>query len=239
MPPRKQSRKPPSFRIESLLILNSPLGFSIAGSEMAASQQRLPFTGSCHCSSTRYIVYLAVPHKPSLRSGSQKVYRCNCTVCHKSGIFHVRVPSPADDFLLLAPLDPFKELGDYLCADKVLHFFFCKTCGGRCFTFEGDWEVVNIDLDELGLNEEQKSRLSDLQGKTKAWKPTQKNTEEKQNAKEGYLSVNGHSIDQKQPGFDMGDLLKNKTMGFVDMLRFGEEDAGRPTLEGPYPYGSY
>jgi len=75
-----------------------------------ASQQptRTPLKGSCHCGATKYILFLTLPHpyhggEPSPRS-DQRFYRCNCTVCHKAGFFHIRPASPADDFLLLRRL---------------------------------------------------------------------------------------------------------------------------------------
>lgn len=110
---------------------------------------RRPYTGSCHCGAVKYIVYLTLPHTPPAPTDlydsdgrrRQVFYRCNCTTCQKAGVLHMRLPSPPDDFLLLSPLDPLRELADYQCFEKRLHWLFCRTCGVRCFTFDGEGEV--------------------------------------------------------------------------------------------------
>src|ERR1700753_1216106 len=120
----------------------------------SVNDARRHFKGSCHCGATKYVLWATFP-PPSKQvqrpygpaPNEVRVYKCNCTICHKGGIFHLRLPNGPEDFVLLSPLDPSKELGDYRCASGRLQFFFCKTCGIRCFTFRGDGEVgVRTDI---------------------------------------------------------------------------------------------
>ena len=206
-------------------------------SEMEQKPKKTPLTGSCHCGETQYIVYLTLPHPhdpklPPPSKGVQRIYRCNCTVCHKFGQMHVRPAAPADDFLLLSPLDPFSTLGDYLCYDKVLHFFFCKMCGGRCFIFAGDGELVDVDLSELGL-----AGLEDkyTEKVVKAWKPKTGGGHPELGH---YLSVNAHSIDANQDGFDMREWTEKKYVMYCDCLS-NEADEVPATYERPQHGGCY
>jgi hypothetical protein len=74
------------------------------------------------------------------------------------GFFHVRLISPPDDFMLLSPLNPTEGgLLDYTCFDKKIHWYFCGTCGVRCFAVTGEGEVREV----TGLEGEDK--------KTQAW----------------------------------------------------------------------
>lgn len=200
------------------------------------TSKRVPLTGSCHCGATRYVLFLTLPHSHSPKlppsNGAQRFYRCNCTVCHKSGLMHIRPASPDDDFLLLSPLDPLDALGDYMVYDKVLHFFFCNSCGGRCFTFAGDGEVVDVNLEELGV-----SGLpgADEDGKVKVWRPRPGGGHPQMGH---YISVNAHSIDAKQDGFDMRELTESKYIMYCDCLS-PEEDELPMTFQRPQPGGCY
>jgi len=62
---------------------------------------RLPFIGSCHCKTIRYVVYLRIIDPSKLPTdtkvdaysyrtvtGGQSLHRCNCTV-------HIAIPSPS------------------------------------------------------------------------------------------------------------------------------------------------
>lgn len=201
---------------------------------------RTPLSGSCHCGNVRYVVYLNLPHQPNHGlppppSGVQRCYRCNCTICHKIGQFHIRPLAPADDFLLLSPLDPFAELGDYQCFDKVLHFFFCKTCGVRPFIFAGEGEVVDsLDEGAMALNLQIKG--SGTQGKpAKVWKPTQGGGHPQFGH---YLSVNGHTIDAGQSGFDMREMTEKKQVMYCDCLSDPKNEAPL-SYERPQKGGCY
>ncbi|TQS33182.1 hypothetical protein Golomagni_06481 [Golovinomyces magnicellulatus] len=179
--------------------------------------------GGCHCGQVRYTLHLTLPHTPNPTpsappSGTQRIYRCNCTTCHKMGQFHIRPQSPTDDFLLLSPLDPF-TLGDYITGDKVLHFFFCKQCGVRPFIFAGDGEVVDSEVD----------------GKiVQAWRPKRGGGHPEYG---NYLSVNGHTIDAEQE-FDMRELTEKKVVLYCDCYS-DEKDEAPFTYERPQINGCY
>ena len=191
---------------------------------------RRPYTGSCHCGAIRYIVYLSMPHDPpapdQLRSEDgrlrrQLFYRCNCTTCHKAGLMHLRLPSPPDDFLLLAPLDPLRELAEYRCYERRLRFLFCKQCGMRCFTFAGEGELVEKDVG----------------GETKTvWAPRRGWVENMEN----YLSVNAYTIDAGQEGIDMREWTEKKWVMYLDCLSdmTAEQPVSR-TYDRPFPGGAY
>ena len=194
---------------------------------------RHALNGSCHCGAVRYIVFLTLPHPhpggQAAPPGSQRFYRCNCTICHKAGFFHVRVASNVDDFLLLSPLDPLSDLGDYLWRDQRLHFLYCKTCATRCFSFGGgDSEVVDVDLAAMGVAGHAAAEAGE---KTKVWRV--KNTGQHPE-KANYLSVNGHTIDAGQ-AFGMRELTDEKVVQYYDYLH--DEAAGR--YDKPHPGGCY
>ncbi|OAQ57999.1 hypothetical protein VFPPC_11748 [Pochonia chlamydosporia 170] len=193
---------------------------------------RVPFTGSCHCGGTQYVLFLTLPHPysetlPPPPSGVQRFYRCNCTTCHKRGHFHIRPLSPTDDFLLLSPLDPLEQLGDYQCGEKRLHFLSCKTCAVGLFIFEGEGEVVELDLEELGVH-----GRGERGTKTQLWRPKKGGGHPELG---NYVSVNGHTVDANQDGFDMRELTEKNFVMYCDC--FGDETPpryGKPQVHGCY-----
>ncbi|KAJ2975950.1 hypothetical protein NQ176_g5228 [Zarea fungicola] len=190
---------------------------------------RRALTGSCHCGSTRYVLFLQLPATSNEscppREGEQKIQRCNCTTCHKLGHFHLKPANPFTDFMLLSPLDPFESLGDYRTSDQLLHFFFCKTCGVRCLIFYGSGETVDIDLGAAGV------KGYEVGNTTRVWRA-------KDVPPGTYISVNGHTIDAGQDGFDMRELTEKKNVMYIDNYFEGEKK--RPARwDGPHPDGSY
>ncbi|KAF6801065.1 hypothetical protein CSOJ01_12016 [Colletotrichum sojae] len=200
---------------------------------------RRPYRGSCHCGETQYIVFLTLPHTvpPPRPLGSERAprsqqdfYRCNCTTCHKAGFFHLRLQSSPDDFLLLRPLDPYKELGDYTVHSGDLHFLFCKTCGMRCLILMGEGEVEEVDLGALGVDSEPGK-------KTRAWRPRKEGWVE--GKKFGsYLSVNGYSIDAGQ-GFDLREVTERKWVAYLDWLELHAEGSQGTRYDRPWEGGAY
>ncbi|KAJ6780302.1 hypothetical protein PWT90_11152 [Aphanocladium album] len=147
------------------------------------------------------------------------------------GHFHVRPASPTHDFLLLSPLstsDPLSELSDYTCYAGNLHFFFCQTCGVRCFIFAGDGEFVDVDLEELGVWKEGQEK------KARAWRPRLGGGHPEMGH---YLSVNGHTVDAGQ-GFDMRELTEKEMVQYCDCYSPEEDEAplryGKPHIHGSY-----
>jgi hypothetical protein len=81
------------------------------------------YTGSCHCGNIKYRVSLTLD--PNLSEAN----RCNCSLCLKTGFTGIHIPP--SDFTLLSPSST-NELTDYQFGSKMMHHFFCKTCGVRC-----------------------------------------------------------------------------------------------------------
>ncbi|RFU81657.1 duf636 domain-containing protein [Trichoderma arundinaceum] len=211
--------------------------------DASPQSQRLPYTGSCHCGAIRYIVFLTLPPVSLLNSepppsrGVQRIYRCNCTVCHKSGFLHVRPASAFDDFLLLSPLDPSDSLGDYLCNDETLHFLYCKTCAVRCFIFYGEGEVVDVSLPkDIALAGAESSSETSIVS-VKAWRPKKVDLSPGLPHQGSYLSVNGHTVDARQEGFDLREWVETKAVMYLDHLQ--SDDKLPPRCERPHIGGSY
>lgn len=142
---------------------------------------------------------------------------------------HVRPPTPAEDFALLSPLDPFASLGDYQCGDKLLHSFFCRNCGVRCVNFMGEGHIVEAQAGTFGLEGE---------AAVKVWRPTGPSASVNEKKLGCYLSVNGHTIEAGQEGFDMRELVDSDSVMYYDFLREGEKrEPARYTK--PYPGGCY
>jgi hypothetical protein len=60
------------------------------------------------------------------------------------GILHLRLASAPDDFFMLAPTDPSaKDSG--LCAYKQ-SWYFCNTCGVRCFIAGSQMKTTEVEL---------------------------------------------------------------------------------------------
>jgi hypothetical protein len=195
-------------------------------------------TGSCHCGATRYIVFLTLPlapgddSLPTPKDGAQRMYRCNCTICHKAGILHVRLPCAPDDFMLLSPLS-LDHLGEYKPGED-LRFLFCKTCAVRCFTFMGEGEVREVDLAKLGVEHAVTNAES---GTTTVWQPKKEGWME--GRKHGcYLSVNGYTIDQLQDGFDLREWTEDKCVQYLNILD-DDKRSEEPTFKRPHVGGAY
>ena len=208
-----------------------------------AKPTRLAFSGSCHCRQTRYIVFYTLPHMPhsdssSLKHVGQRIYKCNCTTCQKLSIFHTRVNEPASDFLLLSPLDPLgpdSSLTAYRYSEGGKAWLFCKTCGGRCFSFKGPDEVVSVDLAGLGVGEDVCKRAGaevDDQGRTTVWKPKDGFVESPEHR---YLSVNAHSLDAEQEGLDLREWHEQGCVQYYDLLK----DSGETRYWTPFEGGIY
>jgi len=200
-----------------------------------ASPQRRPYHGSCHCGHTKYIVYLTIPpapvqlnESPSAGKGLTRFYRCNCSTCHKAGIFHTRPAHPPSDFLLLSPLDPGTGLGDYTCFSSQIHFYFCPECGNRCFSFAGEGGIVERDLDAV-LGSQGKS---EGEKKTSVWMV--KDDRDARGGKGPYLSINAHTIEVDQ-GLEMRKLTEDKVVQYIDC----RESVGDLRYDFPHAGGSF
>ena len=81
------------------------------------------------------------------------------------GYFHCRPIHPAEDFILTSPAT-IEELGDYRTRTKKIGFYFCKNCGVRVVGVQGEWEQVELDVE----NWAGAKRDGDAEKLQKVWK---------------------------------------------------------------------
>lgn len=213
---------------------------------MATDYVRKPFTGSCHCGTIKYIAYLTLPSpapapgtKLDLKTFEEKsglrIYKCNCTACHKMGIFHLRLRLAPDDFMVLSPVDPKTPddegsgVSTYLCNARRAKWYFCTTCGVRTFTIRGEKEVGEVELPKKLLGKE-----GEGMEKVKVWKLKKDGWTEKQPGATGYLSVNMTSLDALQEGLDLRAIQDWGVVEYGDGLHMT-----RAFQETPHEGGMY
>ena len=145
----------------------------------------------------------------------------------------MRLAWSPEDFMLLSPLDPMTELGDYTCNNGLIHWLFCKKCAGRCFIFAGEGETVGVDFDEMGVKDRSGGRM----GKRTIWRAKAEGWDEERDPG-CYLSVNGYTVDPGQEGFELGEFTLTKWVGYMDCLEAsGPERA--PRYDRPYNGGAF
>jgi hypothetical protein len=178
--------------------------------------ERRPYHGSCHCGTVKYIVFLNLPTVNSVapdattmqdQSGLQ-MYKCNCTVCHKMGIFHLRLRDAPNDFYLLSPSDPTiagSGVASYRCNAMASVWYFCTTCGVRCFTLRGNSEIEEVELEGK---------------KVKVWKAATEGWREASGPRPrpSYFSINAITLDVGQKGLDLRQWHENGWIRYVDSL---------------------
>ncbi|KAK3180736.1 hypothetical protein K4F52_007953 [Lecanicillium sp. MT-2017a] len=145
----------------------------------------------------------------------------------RSGALHIK-PGNITDFMLLSPLDPFTEMGDYLTNDAEIHFFFCKVCGVRCFSLYGNSETAEVDLAELGVAGYEAGKL------TRVWRATG-------GVAGTRVLANALTIDAGQEGlgFDLRVLTEKKQVKYVDTLPEKVEDSLPGRWDRPHHGGCY
>lgn len=144
-------------------------------------------------------------------------------------MFHVHPAHPRDDFMLLSPLDPDRELSIYQCCEEKRKFYFCPKCGVRCFTFTGTGGIDVVDLMELGEGYDGDKE----EGKREVWRAKWDGGKES----EPYVSVNATTIDVTED-FDLRVLTEEKRVQYFDgRSEAGEEKEVR--WDRPHCGGSY
>ena len=77
------------------------------------------YTGSCHCGAVRF----------EIETDIDRVIECNCSICTKKGILHIRVAP--ERFRLLSGE---AQIGTYQFGTRTAKHHFCKVCGIHAFT---------------------------------------------------------------------------------------------------------
>ena len=177
------------------------------------------------------------------------------------GYFHCRPVDPGRDFVLLKPLIGFESsagmggekadkegegndekeegLANYQCFSKQISWYFCKTCGVRCFAYGGpdDGVVQDLDLETWSLQEQtypsQDTASTDTANtqdqtkntKTRVWHPLTGTwtTPEGRTKQSVYLSVNATTIEPDQPGFDLKEWHEKGWIVYGDWKNFNKE----------------
>jgi hypothetical protein len=86
----------------------------------------MQYEAHCHCGRVHFSF-----HSPEIKTGK----RCNCSLCLRRGTVLSSSYIPAADF---TPHHDSNDLGVYLWNEKVLHNYFCRSCG--IFVYIGDGE---------------------------------------------------------------------------------------------------
>jgi hypothetical protein len=134
-------------------------------------------------------------------------------------LFHLRLPDSPNDFRLLSPLDPQKELSDYMCFDKRIHWYFCPRCGVRCFAFMGEGEVREVEIGG--------EKMQVWGAKKEGWV---------EGTGHGcYLSVNAATLEAGQEGLDLREWHEKGWIAYLDVLDEVEGNRlGKPFKGGMY-----
>jgi hypothetical protein len=204
-----------------LLTDNLPTMSAAEATPETSPPVRRAFHGSCHCGHVKYIAYITLPtdyinpsQPPADRS---RIYKCNCTTCKKMGIFHLRPIDPPKDFQILSPLNPTTGgLSEYKCFDKNTSWYFCGTCGVRCFGFKGEGEVRTEDVG--GEKKEVWGFIADKWDKSKKC----------------YLSVNAVTLEPGQEGLDLREWTEKGWVAYFDFSEKHEDQMGKPHPGDPY-----
>jgi hypothetical protein len=152
------------------------------------------------------------------------------------GFFHCRPITPSEDFILTAPKDV-SELGEYRVYSKKHGWYFCKSCGVRILGLGGEWEQVDLDVEEWAGTKKE----GEKQSLKKVWKtkgePVTTVVDGKEVTKPYYLSVNAVTL---EPGAEI-DLTKwheNGWIFYVENLK-KEENGSQMRLNKAYDGGMY
>ncbi|ESZ93481.1 hypothetical protein SBOR_6130 [Sclerotinia borealis F-4128] len=215
---------------------------------------RKPFHGSCHCGLIRFVIFMTLPppliHASPTSTSTIRLRKCNCTTCHKMGLFHIRLPDAPNDFMLLNPTGMPHEKGgwedqgmkSYRCFDQVSDWWFCGTCGVRPFVTGLDLkggEMRKVDLRGVGLVEVGGEEVG--VGEKEVWMCSREGKGEDGKMVEwvegetGYLSVNATALEAGQDGCDLREWHEKGWISYLDCLDRKEENRlGRPWRGGMY-----
>lgn len=219
---------------------------------------RRPYTGSCHCGHVKYIVYLTLPTLPYppttqtdfRKASGHRIYKCNCTICHKASLLHIRTLDAANDFFIVSPKNPMAEgsgLKAYVAKGNTGPSHFCEYCGVRGFTLRGEGYSEEVEL-PTSLVQRLESRILDgtagevtgKEGETTrvaVWRPKKDwhESQEDDSGGDDYLSVNGVTLDAHNENFDLRQLHEKGYVGYMQTLQWvGYDYEDKPYFGGAY-----
>jgi hypothetical protein len=131
-----------------------------------------------------------------------------------------------NDFLLLSPLNPTSGgLSDYTCFDHRIHWYFCGTCGVRCFAFGGEGVVRGVEVEG--------EMRQVWTPKKEGWK--EGGWREARDTRPSYLSVNGHTLEPGQEELNLKEWTEKGWITYLDMKdEVGDDRLGEPHDGGVY-----
>lgn len=170
------------------------------------------------------------------------------------GLFHIRLPDSPNDFILLNPVGmPYgngedgkggwqdQGMTSYQCFEKLMDWWFCGTCGVRCFATGLDLkegEIRKVDLKKLGVTEMNGEKVEE--GEREVWMCEREGMVDGKMVKwkegtNGYLSVNATALEAGQEGCDLREWHEKGWISYLDSLDWKEENKlGRPWRGGMY-----
>jgi hypothetical protein len=114
-------------------------------------QGRVVCQGGCHCGAVRFEIEIPA---------ELTAYRCNCSICAKTGFIHLFVESGR--FRLL---DGEKNLTEYQFHTHTARHLFCRTCGVRSFYVPRSHpDGYSVNLACLQMADEVRVTLADFNG---------------------------------------------------------------------------
>jgi len=138
------------------------------------------------------------------------------------------------------PADPNAEdsgVTSYMCNDKKSNWYFCKTCGVRCFTSQGAVETREVDVPVKALKALGLPVDNGADGKTvkrTTWGVKSEGWEEHK-GKNCYFSLNAVTLDAEQDGLDLSIVHEKGWLGYVDSYSRKEKmRVGQPYYPGIY-----
>ena len=109
---------------------------------------------------------------------------------------------------------------DYTCFDEEIHFYFCGTCGVRCFSFVGEGEIKEIDDDDDGV---------EVQGKkTEVWVLKEGWSE----GETSFFSLNAATLEPGQEGLNLKEWTEKGWIAYVDTKNFVRKSRYREPHDG-------
>ncbi|KAF2014233.1 hypothetical protein BU24DRAFT_423249 [Aaosphaeria arxii CBS 175.79] len=191
--------------------------------------------GSCACGKVTYQIKLTFPPVLDPSAESIRLYRCNCTQCQKMGRFHCKPIDMTNDFILTSSSP--SEMGDYRTCTKRIGFYFCKSCGCHVVGVGGEWEEVELDVEEWA-GKESKGEVKKV-WRVKAIENATWVIDGKEITKRLlYVSVNAGTLDQEDEG--SVDLIEWHDKGWLFYVENKDKAQGtQMRMAKPYPGGMY
>ncbi|KAK7182329.1 hypothetical protein PSPO01_11563 [Paraphaeosphaeria sporulosa] len=192
------------------------------------------YTGSCHCGDVKYQIRLTLPPNDTIgfdakREGT-RIYKCNCSTCHKMGMFHCRPNDLANDFIVTSPAK-IEDVGEYRCFSEQIGWYFCKRCGVRTFGMGGEWVSEEIDVAKWSGKENGSGELQKVLKTT----PVSGGATGYDGKRLHYVSVNGTTLDD----IDLIDVHDQGWMYYVENKHKKDGENPQMRFKEPFKGGCY